>query len=124
MITPKPYQSNQSLNAALRRALPLLLLWVALGCGASAAHDADSTIAGTNPASLVDIEAGTSEPYPDLDGTIMVSSQEWETDGVACYEKNPEGYVVGGTSEIVELRPEGIVSKFTVPGLWGFGRIR
>jgi len=35
-----------------------------------------------------------------------------------------QGYVVGGTSEIVELRPEGIVSKFTVPGLWAFGRIR
>ena len=73
---------------------------------------------------LVDIDRGTSEPYPDLDGSIMVSSQEWEVDGVAYYEKNPEGYVIGGTSDIVELRPEGVVSRFTVPGLWAFGRVR
>ena len=73
---------------------------------------------------LVDIDRGTSEPYPDLDGTIMVSSAEFEIDGVAYYEKNPEGFVVGGTSEIVELRPEGIVSRFTLPGLWAFARIR
>lgn len=73
---------------------------------------------------LVDIEQGSSAPYPDLDGSIMVSSAEYSIDGVTYYEVNPEGYVVGGRSEIVELRPEGIVPKFSVPGLWGFGRIR
>lgn len=73
---------------------------------------------------LVDIEQGSAVPYPDLDGSIMVSSAEYSIDGVAYYEVNPEGFVVGGRSEIVELRPEGIVPKFSVPGLWGFGRIR
>jgi hypothetical protein len=73
---------------------------------------------------LVDIEQGSAAPYPDLDGSIMVSSAEYSIDGVAYYEVNPEGFVVGGRSEIVELRPEGIVPKFSVPGLWGFARIR
>ena len=73
---------------------------------------------------LVDVEQGSAAPYPDLDGSIMVSSAEYSIDGVTYYERNPEGFVVGGRSEIVELRPEGVVPKFSVPGLWAFGRIR
>ena len=30
----------------------------------------------------------------------------------------------GAAQAKIELRPEGIVPKFSVPGLWGFGRIR
>jgi hypothetical protein len=73
---------------------------------------------------LVDIDQGTATPYPDIDGSIMVASAEYSIDGVSYYELNPQGFVVGGRSDIVELRPEGIVRKFSVPGLWGFGRIR
>jgi len=73
---------------------------------------------------LLDIEAKTSEPYPDIDGTIMVSSAEYDVDGVHYYELNEQGFVVGGRSDIVELHPEGVVRKFTVPGLWALARIR
>jgi hypothetical protein len=73
---------------------------------------------------LVDIDAGTAEPYADLEGTILISSAEYELDGVAYYEWSTEGYIVDGTSEVVELRPEGIVRKFTLPALWALDRIR
>jgi hypothetical protein len=73
---------------------------------------------------LVDVERGTAVPYPDIDGSIMVASAEYSIDGVSYYELNPQGFVVGGRSDIVELRPEGIVRKFSVPGLWAFARIR
>jgi hypothetical protein len=73
---------------------------------------------------LVDVARGTAAPYSDIDGSIMVASAEYSIDGVSYYELNPQGYVVGGRSDIVELRPEGIVRKFNVPGLWAFARIR
>jgi hypothetical protein len=37
---------------------------------------------------------------------------------------NPQGYVVGGRSDVVELRPEGIVRKFSVRGFGAFAGIR
>ncbi|HTV20607.1 MAG TPA: hypothetical protein VMG12_18115 [Polyangiaceae bacterium] len=74
---------------------------------------------------LVDIETRTAQPYPDLDGTVMVQSSEYRVDGVSYYELNPEGYTIGGEpSRIVELRPEGVVDRFTVDGLWALARIR
>jgi hypothetical protein len=74
---------------------------------------------------LVDIEARSAVPYPDVEGSIMVQSAEYDVDGVRYYELNPEGYSLGGEpSRIVELTPEGVVDRFTVPGLWAFARIR
>jgi hypothetical protein len=74
---------------------------------------------------LVDLESGNSEPYPDLEGTIIVSSAERTLDGVAYYERSEVGYVgAENSAEIVELRPSGIVRKFAVPSIWAFGRIR
>jgi hypothetical protein len=74
---------------------------------------------------LVDIERRTSEPYPDLEGTIIVSSAERELDGVKYYEWSEVGYVDDGLhADIVQLRPDGIVRKFSLPSLWALGRIR
>jgi hypothetical protein len=73
---------------------------------------------------LVDLDRKTAEAYPAVDGTIMVSSAEHVVDGVAYYELSEKGYVVGGRSDVVELRPEGIVHRFSVPGLWALARIR
>lgn len=74
---------------------------------------------------LVDIEQRTSVPYPDLEGSIIVSSAERELDGVKYYEWSAMGYVDEGLhADIVELRPEGIVRKFSLPSLWALGRLR
>jgi hypothetical protein len=74
---------------------------------------------------LVDIDTRTATPYPDIEGSVMVQSGEFKVDGVTYYELNPEGYTLGGDpSRIVELRPEGVVDRFTVPGLWSLARIR
>jgi len=74
---------------------------------------------------LVDLETGTSEPYPDLEGTVIVSSAERQLDGVAYYERSEVGFVgAENHAEIVELHPSGIVRKFEVPSIWAFGRIR
>jgi len=74
---------------------------------------------------LVDIERGTSEPYPDLEGTLIVSSSERELDGVKYYEWSKVGYLgADSRADIVELRPSGIVRRFNVVSLWAFARIR
>ena len=74
---------------------------------------------------LVDIESGTSEPYPDLEGTIIVSSTERALDGVSYYERSEVGYVgTDNHADVVELRSSGIVRRFSLPSLWGLGRIR
>jgi hypothetical protein len=74
---------------------------------------------------LVDIERGTSEPYPDLEGTVIVSSSERELDGVKYYERSDVGYLgANSRADIVELRPSGIVHRFSVVSLWALARIR
>jgi hypothetical protein len=74
---------------------------------------------------LVDLEEGTSEPYPDLEGTIIVSSAERELDGVKYYEWSEAGYLGADShAQIVELRPSGIVHRFSVVSLWALARIR
>jgi hypothetical protein len=74
---------------------------------------------------LVDLEQGTSEPYPDLEGTIIVSSSERELDGVKYYEWSKDGYRGAEShADIVELRPSGIVRRFSVVSLWALARIR
>jgi hypothetical protein len=74
---------------------------------------------------LVDIDAQTSEPYPHLEGGSLISSDEFEIDGVSYYQLSQTGYVEGGSTDIVELHPDGIERRFHVPGsLWAFARIR
>jgi hypothetical protein len=74
---------------------------------------------------LVDLEQGTSEPYPDLEGTIIVSSTERDLDGVKYYEWSKVGYLGADShADIVELRPSGIVRRFSTLSLWALGRIR
>jgi hypothetical protein len=74
---------------------------------------------------LVDLERGTSEPYPDLEGTIIVSSSERKLDGVTYYEWSEAGYLGADShADIVELRPSGIVRRFSVVSLWALARIR
>jgi hypothetical protein len=74
---------------------------------------------------LVDIEEGTSEPYPDLEGTLIVSSTERELDGVKYYERSEVGYLgANSRADIVELRPSGIVPRFNLVSLWALARIR
>ena len=74
---------------------------------------------------LVDVDAGTAQPYPDLAGGQLISSDEFKIDGVSYYQLSETGYVPGGTTDIVELRPEGITRRFHVMGsLWQLARIR
>lgn len=74
---------------------------------------------------LVDIDAQTSEPYPYLEGASLISSDEFKIDGVSYYQLSESGYVEGGSTDVVELHPDGVVQRFHVLGsLWAFARIR
>jgi hypothetical protein len=74
---------------------------------------------------LIDVEAGSAAPYPDLAGGKFISSDEFKIDGVSYYQFSQTGYVDGGSTDVVELRPEGIVQRFHVPGsLWALARVR
>jgi hypothetical protein len=74
-------------------------------------------------AQLIDIESGSVEPYPDIDGTIPISSNEIVLDGVAYYEWSDQGLGAEST-QVMELRRQGLVPKFSLPSLWALGRIR
>lgn len=74
-------------------------------------------------AQLIDIESGSVAPYPDIDGTIPISSNEIALDGVAYYEWSDQGLGAAST-QVMELRREGLVPKFSLPSLWALGRIR
>lgn len=74
---------------------------------------------------LVDLERGTAEPYPDLEGTIIVSSSEFRVDGVSYYEWSETGYLGSEShADVVALRPSGIERRFSVLSLWALARIR
>ncbi|HTV23640.1 MAG TPA: hypothetical protein VMG12_33350 [Polyangiaceae bacterium] len=75
---------------------------------------------------LVDVDARTAVAYPDLTGGKVISSDEFTIDGVSYYQFSQTGYGVdNGSTDIVELRPEGIVPRFHVPGsIWQLARIR
>lgn len=73
---------------------------------------------------LVDIEAKTAEPYEHLKDSVLVSSIEFRVDGVPYYQLSKTGSVLGGETEIVELRPDGVKKTFELPELWSFARIR
>jgi hypothetical protein len=74
---------------------------------------------------LVDLEQGTSEPYPDLEGTIIVSSEERELDGKPFYEWSQDGFIgEENHADVVELTRQGIRRTFSLPSLWALSRIR
>jgi hypothetical protein len=74
---------------------------------------------------LVDLEQGTSEPYPDLEGTVIVSSEERGLDGKPYYEWSASGFVgEENHADVVELTPTGIRRTFSLPSLWALARIR
>lgn len=79
--------------------------------------------AGLEPL-LVDVEAGTTEPYTDLQDTLIVSTGEFKLDGKAYFQRSDTGSAVNGTVDVVELTPTGIVEKFSLPELWALARIR
>lgn len=54
----------------------------------------------------------------------MVSSLEFELDGVAYYQLSQTGSGVNGSAQISELRPTGLVPRFSLPELWAVARIR
>jgi hypothetical protein len=67
-------------------------------------------------AELVDQNAGTSTPYPDLDGILDIDGVTRIVDGVSYFQVSETGYVEAGSSDVVELRPEGTVPKFHLDG--------
>jgi hypothetical protein len=74
---------------------------------------------------LVDLERGSSEPYPDLEGTLIVSSEERQLDGKPYYEWSKTGFIgEENHADVVELRENGIRRTFSLPSLWALGRIR
>jgi hypothetical protein len=73
---------------------------------------------------LVDIDTGERQPCPDVAGSIMVSSLEFELDGLAYYQLSQSGSGVNGSAQISELRPTGLVPRFSMPELWALARIR
>jgi hypothetical protein len=54
----------------------------------------------------------------------MVSSLEFELDGVAYYQLSQTGSDVNGSAQISELRPTGLVPRYSLPVLWALARIR
>ena|GEM_PF-5691085 len=55
---------------------------------------------------------------------MLVSSIEFNVDGVPYYQLSKTGSVLDGEAEIVELGPDGIKTAFALPELWAFARIR
>jgi hypothetical protein len=85
----------------------------------------DEFFGGTGYKSLlVDIEKRTAEPYPALDGQVLVSSIEFNVDGQPYYQFSKTGSVVGGTTDVVKLNVDGIEDAFELPELWSLARIR
>ena len=95
---------------------------------ADAEFPEDSEEFWNNPALravLIDTEAGTTEPYPDLQGVIPVDGTTREVDGVSYFQVSETGYVAGGNTAVVELHPDGIKPRFSLDGfLLGLERIR
>lgn len=73
---------------------------------------------------LVDIDTGDSEPYPDVEGYTVVSSVQFELDGVSYFQLSETSSAVEGSADVVELHPSGIEKTFTLPELWALERIR
>jgi hypothetical protein len=74
---------------------------------------------------LVDTDAGTVAPYPDLAGVKAIDGVTRKVDGISYYQLSQTGYVEDGNTDVVELHPSGIVQKFHLNGfLLGLERVR
>ncbi len=65
---------------------------------------------------LVDASTGTAVPYPDVADFSVIDGQTRVMDNVSYYQLSETGYVEGGNTDVVELRPEGVQKKFTLTG--------
>mgnify|MGYP001554172375 FL=1 len=75
---------------------------------------------------LVDLSAGTSEPYPDLEGLLDIDGVTRIVDGVSYFQASETGYFEGGNTDVVELGVDGTQVKFRLVGgfLLGLERLR
>jgi hypothetical protein len=74
---------------------------------------------------VVDIATGDTRPYPDLGGIKTVDGVTRQVDGVTYFQLSETGYVENGNTDVVELRPDGIVPRFHLSGfLLGLERVR
>lgn len=75
---------------------------------------------------LVDLETQTSAPYPYVGSGPIVTSRQFDLDGVPFHELSETASDVGAFTEVVELREDGAPVRFTITSgnLWALGRIR
>ncbi|HKO91431.1 MAG TPA: hypothetical protein VJU61_09785 [Polyangiaceae bacterium] len=74
---------------------------------------------------LVDIDAGTAAPYPDLANLKSIDGVTRRVDGTSYLQLSETGYVENGSTDVVELHPDGVVTKFHLNGfLLGLERVR
>lgn len=75
---------------------------------------------------LADIGDESAEPYPHLEGKESVDGTTRELDGVSYYQLSDTGYVEGGNTDVVALRPDGIRQQFHLSGgfMLGLERVR
>ncbi|HTV19756.1 MAG TPA: hypothetical protein VMG12_13820, partial [Polyangiaceae bacterium] len=55
---------------------------------------------------VIDTDASTAQPYPDLVGAKGVDGTTREVDGISYYQLSQTGYVENGDTDVVELHPE------------------
>jgi len=74
---------------------------------------------------LVDVVTMQAQPYPSLEGTVLISSLPFRLDGTTYYQLSGTGFGLGSVVDVVELREEGVQTRFRAPGeLWAIGRVR
>ena len=74
---------------------------------------------------LMDVETMQAQPYPALEGTVLISSLPFRLDGKSYYQISNSGFGLESAVDVAELNEDGISTRFTAPGeLWAIGRIR
>jgi hypothetical protein len=74
---------------------------------------------------IVDTDAATARPYPDLVGVKSIDGVTRKVNGISYYQVSETGYVENGNADVVELHPEGIRPRFHLNGfLIGLDRVR
>lgn len=74
---------------------------------------------------LVELANRTASPYADLADLKTIDGVTREVDGISYLQLSETGYVENGNTDVVELRPDGIVKKFHLNGfLLGLERVR
>ena len=65
---------------------------------------------------LIDTQANTTAPFPDLEGKFGIDGVTREVDGVSYFQVSETSDVEGGNTDVVELHPEGVTPKFHLDG--------